>query len=178
MIRAVTEGLSRNPADDRVVIRDVNTVGWHVACVEPAGAHHGWAFSVGFVQTFGHPEVAVFGLPADVLRALLDAIGQQLRAGRTFPDGHVDAALAPPYPCVFRAVHVGWHPVALPSAAWFYGERAFTAVQLFWPDRAQRLPWDAGFDPDLAAFQPLLFLDDATAARIGPITEASAHASD
>jgi hypothetical protein len=68
--------------------------------------------------------------------------------------------------------------VVLPSAAWFYGERAFTAVQLFWPDRAQRLPWDAGFDPDLAGFQPLLFLDDATAARIGPIVRASAPASD
>lgn len=168
----------RTPGNDRLVIRDVNTVGWHVACVEPAGGHHGWAFSVGFVQTFGHPEVTIFGLPSDVHRALLDAIGQQLRAGRTFPDGHVDASLAPPYPCVFRAVHVGWHAVVLPSASWFYGGREFTAVQLFWPDRTQRLPWDTGFDPGLAGFQPLLFLDDAITARIGPIMEASAPASD
>jgi hypothetical protein len=159
----------RDPETDRLIIKDVNTVGWHVARVEPAGAHHGWAFSVGFVQTFGHPEVAIFGLPDDVLRALLDTIGQHLRAGRRFLDGHEDATLAPPYRCMFRAVHVGWHAAVLPWASWFYGDRAFASVQLFWPDRAQRLPWEAGFDPDLASFQPLLFHGDATAARIGPL---------
>lgn len=175
----MTEGASkRNPDDDRIVIRDVNTVGWHIARVEPAGGHHGWAFTVGFAQTFGHPEVVVFGLPADVLRAMLDAIGLQLRAGRTFPDGHVDAALAPPYRCVFRGVYAGWHAAVLPAASWFYGDRAYAAVQLFWPDREQRWPWDAGFDPGLAEFQPLLFLGDAAGARVGPLVGASARADD
>lgn len=157
------------PQKGRLVIRDVNTLGWHLALVEPAGGHHGWAFSVGFGQTFGHPEVAVFGLPADVLRALLDTISQELRAGRAFPDGHADATLAPPYRCVFRRIDAAWHDAVLPAAAWFYGQRPWAALQLFWPDRADRLPWEAGFDPELTPFQPLLFHADVSAARAGPL---------
>lgn len=165
---------SRSPEADRLIIRNVNTVGWHVELVPPAGGHHGWASSVGFVQTFNHPEVVVFGLPDDVLRALIDAIGQYLRDGRTFRDGHEDASLAPPYRFVFRAVDVAWQPAALPVAAWFYGDRPFTSVQLIWPDRAHRLPWEDGFDPDLLGHQPLLFHPDPTAARVGPLLAAPA----
>ncbi|MEW6683232.1 MAG: DUF4262 domain-containing protein [Nitrospirota bacterium] len=164
---------AHSPLDGRRVIRDINTVGWHVARVPPAGGHHGWAFSVGFAQTFDHPEVAIFGLPDDVLRALLDTIGRHLRAGRTFRDGHEDATLAPPFRFVFRAVDPAWRAAVLPVASWFYGDRSFTAVQSFWPDRAHRLPWEEGFDPDLVGFQPLLFHDDATAARVGPLLASS-----
>jgi hypothetical protein len=171
-------GSGRTPVSDRAVIRDVNTVGWHVACVEPAGTHHGWAFSVGFTQTFRHPEVAIFGLPEDVLRALFDTIGRQLRAGRAYPDGWEDEALAPPYRCVFRAVDAAWLSAVLPVASWFYGDRPFTAVQLFWPDRAQLLPWEAGFDPDLITFQPWLFHPDAAVARIRSLVDADPRASD
>jgi hypothetical protein len=168
----------RTPVHDRVVIRDVNTVGWHVARVEPSGDHHGWAFSVGFAQTFDHPEVAIFGLPDDVTRALLDTIGQQLRSGRMFRDGHEDASLAPPFRFVFRTIDVAWQAAVLPVASWFYGDRSFTSVQLFWPDRAHNLPWEAGFDPDLLSFQPLLFHGDATAARIGPLGVFSSNTRD
>jgi hypothetical protein len=55
----------------------------------------------------------------------------------------------------------------LPDAAWFYGAGSFPALQLVWPDRAHRLPWEEGFDPDLWSFQPLLFHGDASAARVG-----------
>jgi hypothetical protein len=168
---------ARNPNDDRIVIRDVNTVGWHVADVAPSGGHHGWAFTVGFTQTFGHPEVVVFGLPADVLRTILETIGHELRKGRKFPDGHEDATLTPPYRCVFRGVYAGWLGAVLPAASWFYGERVYSAVQLFWPDREQRLPWDSGFDKSLADFQPLLFLSDAAAARVGAVVSAASRAA-
>jgi hypothetical protein len=154
------------PSDSRLVIRDVNTVGWHAAIVEPGNGHHGWAFSIGFTQTFRHPEVAVFGLPGDVLRAVLDAIGQGLHDGRLYADGAEDDLLAPPYRCVFRGIDDSWRDRLLPDAAWFYGARPFPALQLVWPDRAHRYPWEDGFDPDLASFQPLLFHAEAAAARV------------
>jgi hypothetical protein len=154
------------PRDTRLVIRDVNTVGWHAAIVEPDHTHHGWAFSVGFTQTFGHAEVAVFGLPNDVLRAVLDAIGQSLQAGGSFAVGQEDELLAPPYRCVFREIDDAWRDRLLPDAAWFYGARPFPALQLVWPDRSHRLPWDTEFDPGLLSFQPLLFHADVGAARV------------
>ena len=164
------------PENGRLVIRDVNTTGWHIARVAPAGDHHGWAFSVGFAQTFDHPEVAIFGLPDDVTRALLGTIGQQLRAGRTFRDGHEDASLAPPFRFLFRTIDVAWQAAVLPVASWFYGDRPFSSVQLFWPDRNHKFPWDAGFDPHLVPFQPLLFHGDAAAARIDSLGVGSSNA--
>lgn len=158
------------------MIREVNTVGWHIARVPPAGDHHGWAFSVGFAQTFDHPEVAVFGLPDDVTRALLDTIAQQLRAGAAFHDGYQDASLAPPFRFVFRSIDVTWQAAVLPVASWFYGGRSFAALQLFWPDRAHKLPWEPGFDQDLVSFQPLLFHGDAAAARIDSLGVGSSNA--
>ncbi len=155
------------PSESRLVIRDVNTIGWHAAIVEPANAHYGWAFSVGFAQTFHHPEIAVFGLPNDVLRALLDTIGRTLRAGRSYAEGQEDDLLVLPYRCVFRGIDDSWRDRMLPDAAWFYGARPFSALQLVWPDRAHRFPWDDGFDRELASFQPLLFHAEAAAARVG-----------
>ncbi|MFZ5874974.1 MAG: DUF4262 domain-containing protein [Nitrospirota bacterium] len=154
------------PRDTRLMLRDVNTVGWHAAIVEPDHAHHGWAFSVGFTQTYQHPEIAVFGLPHDVLRAVLDAIAQSLQAGCSYADGQEDVLLAPPYRCVFRGIDEAWRDRLLPDASWFYGARPFPALQLVWPDRSHRLPWDEAFDVGLASFQPLLFHADATAARV------------
>lgn len=162
------------PRDTRALIRDVNTLGWHAAIVEPDNGHHGWAFSVGFSRTFHHPEIAVFGLPDDVLRAMLDAIGQALRDGRSYRDGQEDAGLAPPYRCVFRGIDASWRNRLMPDAAWFYGEGSFPALQLVWPDRAHRLPWEEEFDPDLRSFQPLLFHGDASAARVAAFLD---HAS-
>lgn len=158
-------GAGHAPKNGRLVIRDVNVSGWHVSCVEPTGGHHGWAFSVGFLQTFGHPEVAIFGLPVDVERTLLDAIGQGLRDGRTFLEGTEDETLASPYRCVFKRIEPTWISAVLPAAAWFYGGRDFPAVQLFWPDRAHRFPWEEHFDGQLQTFQPLLFHADAESAR-------------
>ena len=103
------------PADSRLVIRDVNTVGWHAVIVEPDNWHHGWAFSIGFTQTFDHPEVAVFGLPTDVLREVLDVIGRTLQEGRSYADGQENDLLAPPYRCVFRGIDVSWRDRLLPD---------------------------------------------------------------
>ncbi|MFZ5861242.1 MAG: DUF4262 domain-containing protein [Nitrospirota bacterium] len=158
--------MERRPENGRLVIHDVNTVGWHAVIVTPDNGHHGWAFSVGFTQTFSHPEVAVFGLPNDVLSGLLDAIGRSLQEGGSYADGQEDTLLAPPYRCVFRGVDEMWRNRLLPDAAWFYGGRPFPALQLVWPDRGHHLPWEEEFDVGLRSFQPLLFHADIAAARV------------
>lgn len=161
----MTAADGRSPARDRRVIHDVNTRGWHVVQIPARGPRHGWAFSVGFFHTFGHPEIVVFGLPDDVSTTLIDATGARVRGGARFPDGSEDEALMRPYRCAFRAVHAGWHQPVLGAARWFYQERDFSAIQLFWPDRAHRLPWDQAFDPELRDIQPLLFCAEPSAAR-------------
>ncbi|MBI3606762.1 MAG: DUF4262 domain-containing protein [Nitrospirae bacterium] len=147
----------RSAVGDRQVIHDVNTVGWHVVQVTPQGAHHGWAFSIGLFHTFRHPEVVVFGLPDDVMATLIQTIGHAIRSGGSFQDGQENLDLMRPYRCVFRAVDPVWSAPVLAHATWFYGGQEFPALQLFWPDREHRFPWEEVFDPELVSFQPVLF---------------------
>jgi len=147
----------RSAAGDRKVIHDVNTSGWHVVQVAPQGGHHGWAFSIGLFHTFRHPEIVVFGLPDDVMDTLIHTIGNAIRRGVAFQDGHENPDLMRPYRCVFKTVEPLWYARVLAHATWFYGGHDFPALQLFWPDREHRFPWHEAFDPELVSFQPLLF---------------------
>ena len=44
-------------------------------------------------------------------------------------------------------------------AAWFYSSWDFPALQIVWPDKQSLYPWDAEFNPDWKAAQPLLDRD-------------------
>lgn len=168
----------RSPARDRRVIHDINTRGWHVVQVPPRPPRREWAFSLGLFQTFDHAEIVVFGLPADVSATLIDAVGTRVRSGARFADGDEDGGLMRPYRCAFRAVAEVWRPLVLGDASWFYRERSFPAVQLFWPDRAHRLPWDHAFDPELLEFQPLLFFPEVGPARAASLLVAGGDPPD
>lgn len=52
------------PADDndQKLLDDVQGHGWHVIGVEADNEGPAFAYSIGLYQTFGHPEVVVFGL--------------------------------------------------------------------------------------------------------------------
>lgn len=41
----------------------------------------------------------------------------------------------------------------------FYGQADFKAVQLFWPDRSGKFPWEEGFDESFRRIQPDLALE-------------------
>ena len=43
---------------------------------------------------------------------------------------------------------------------WYYGDRAFDAVQCFWPGPNGRHPWHPAFDPEWEGRQPLLYEEE------------------
>ena len=93
----------------------------------------------------GHPELILFGLPPDLCRPVLRAVAADLVAGRrTVTAGqHADDVLAGHE---VRFVEVTEPERHLPVAAQFYATTgaAVRALQIVWPDRYRRWPWDTG----------------------------------
>lgn len=123
------------------------------------------SYTIGLLERFDHPEIAVTGLSFAVAQSLLNDLGKRIagdpdagRAGERLADGQVIADIAN-FPAVLRAIH--------PShfAAWFgrgveqAGEKGkrFAALQLVWPDPQGHFPWDAEFDEAYRLYQPPLY---------------------
>jgi hypothetical protein len=98
--------------------------------------------------------VILFALDAEVAHDILWDVYRDAKGGRKFPIGvrvsdifaNVESFLVPmgkqPY-----AEHLGW-------SRWFYSGDEFPCVQLVWPDKKGRFPWDAGIEESFKRLQP------------------------
>lgn len=148
----------RSRADERL-LEDVANYGWHVAIVPPEEDSPGWAYSVGFLSTFGHPEVVVFGLPPEDAHALVNDVGDRIRNGITAEESAAIGDLLTGRICAVRGVAGRWKAALLEAATWFHGREDMPVLQILWADADGRLPGDAGFTELPAEAQPLLHRD-------------------
>ncbi len=139
----------------------IETAGW---ALEPVAARidtdpptPGYAYSIGFPQAFSFPEVVVFGLTPVAARGLIGLVADALRGGTEIPIavevvGLLDNGLR----CQFAPVELGeWGPMFATATAFHRGS-AYDMVQLLWPDRFGRMPYEAGFDTRVVHAQPVI----------------------
>jgi hypothetical protein len=146
------------PADagDEQLHRDVREHGWHVVLIEADAEGPGFAFSVGLYETFGHAEVILFGLNVGVMHRLINAIGEQIRAGERYEHLHEADEVLESHNVCFRTVERRHYREYLGYALWFYQGDSFPALQCFWPDVESRYPWHPECSRAIAALQPIL----------------------
>ena len=113
------------------------------------------AYTVG-LHAKGHPEIVVVGLPPDMACDLLGECGADVENGCRFEPGTRTADLLDDYEVRFGAIAAPTLAEVCLGAVLHYGEGAFTAIQLIWPDPAGCFPGEAEVDPDMAECQPLL----------------------
>lgn len=139
----------------------VETNGW---ALEPVAARAdtdppvpGYAYSIGFPEAFGFPEVVVVGLTPSTANDLVGVVADLLRGGTEIPVGvELQGVLDGELRCTFLPIDDDVAHAMLPTArAWRRGA-PFTAVQMLWPDRNGFLPTEPGFDRRLVAAQPLI----------------------
>jgi hypothetical protein len=131
----------------------VEVFGWAVQAVFAVEeGHPEWAYTIG-LHHFGHPEIIVTTLPQRVAHNILNNVGEQVKQGQRFEVG-------PLYDKIIEGYGVTFRPVPDVSAGeWFnvahnyWGGYSFDALQLVWPDKEGRFPWQAGYS---SLFQPLL----------------------
>jgi hypothetical protein len=143
-------------ASDLRLMADVAQAGYHVVGGASTGGAPAFAFSVGLFRSFDHPEVAVFGLPTEVLDGAVRRIAERIRAGGRFDEGDVVEGLVEARTVAFRRIVPRHYPTHLGHAVWFHGGARFPALQAIWSEGGH-FPWERWFPRTRRDDQPVLF---------------------
>jgi hypothetical protein len=144
---------------DRTIAANVERYGWSVSGVHGDDELPGWAYSIGMYHTLRSPEVAVFGLPPGTGMRIVNIVGEQIRDGRPVRQDEQRDDVLTGYPVAFRAVQLDWSPTFFGAGMDFYRLPYLPVVQVFWPDREGRFPWDPSVEETCRSSQPMLWLD-------------------
>ena len=74
--------------------------------------------------------------------------------GVKYSAGDQTSDLLDGYTCAFRTVNPLQYRETCTWTVWFYESDRFPALQLFWPDKQNRFPWEPDFDQQLQGRQP------------------------
>jgi hypothetical protein len=152
-MRPLTDDLA--PAE-RDVLAHIEEYGCHVTTVAADEHGPGYAFSTGLWHKFQQPEVVVVGLPHDVATQLINLVCDDAEDGVRYAEGDRTDNLLHGYFVTFRAVPRTHYPGWLGIALWAYQSDDFPVLQLVWPDKQGRFPWQEGVREGFLASQPLL----------------------
>jgi hypothetical protein len=90
------------------------------------------------------------------MHRLINDVGERVRDGMRYSAGELSNEFLEGYDVTFRAVptfqytgHLGW-------AIWLYGGASFPVLQMIYPDRQHRWPWDDAAAADFRERQPIL----------------------
>jgi hypothetical protein len=151
-----------DPSEQKV-LDDVEQYGLHVVNVLAEGDLPEFSYTIGLYKNFNHPEVLVYGLARERAHRLLNDLGDDLRAGEKYLVGQTYDSLLEGYLCTFRTIPTAQYREHLGWASWFYDHGDFPSLQLVYPDREGRWPWQDGVSEGFRRNQ--LILADAPAPR-------------
>ena len=120
------------------------------------------------IPILGQPEVLVYGLPKDLMHAVIMSLFEQCRdKGLTLEDGAKVSDLIDNYECTLREItdpkahraHFGW-------ANWHHhhrtGDPLTRAFQIVWPDpQSRKFPWEDGCAENVVQWQAGLYDTEA-----------------
>jgi hypothetical protein len=135
---------------ERRLIQDIDQNGYSV--VHQAGS----CYTVGLWHKHRHPELIVFGLPAERGQQLLGRAVEEIQQGRRLEVGTPIDRLTEDYCLRAMPVKVEHHREYLSYNRWFYRGDDFHAWQLIWPDADHQFPDDPRHPQRLRELQPQL----------------------
>lgn len=143
-------------ASERKLLDDVKKFGWSCIGIAPEGTSGPFSFTVGFEQTYGHPELAIFGLPGEVAHGIFANAAHLIKTGRKFEPGTTTDELLQSFECSMVEVPKAAYREHFGFANWFYEGEGYRMTQIAWPDKNGLFPWQPGVHPQVNALQPVL----------------------
>ncbi|KTF69989.1 DUF4262 domain-containing protein [Sphingomonas sp. HT-1] len=139
---------------DQDFVEKVRQYGWAFTSVPADEQGPGFRFTTGLWHSTGHAELILFSMKRDIVRDVFADLFRAAKAGNRLPTSEsTDRAFAN-LPAYAFPVATRFYPEYLGRSRWFYGGDDFPCLQIVWPDRESRFPWQPGFNPEFADDQP------------------------
>jgi hypothetical protein len=133
---------------EKRLVAEIEQKGWSI--VHQAGS----CYTVGLWRTARHPELIVFGLPAERAQLLLEQAAAEVASGMILCNPV--EGLTQDYPLQIHPVLPGYHKEYLAYNRWYYRGDGFHAAQLVWPDPDRRFFDHPDYPSHLHQIQPQL----------------------
>ena len=118
---------------------DIEKHGWHVLSVFGDDSPN-FSYTIGFKETFNHPEILMSGLSMELMHQLLNDIGKLIKKGYSFNNGDTCNEVIKGYLVKFLTVDYSHKDEYFRAASAHYGEGNFEALQCVWPDQDGNFP--------------------------------------
>ncbi len=144
-----------NEVESRI-INNIKTIGWSVVMIEATPYFPSFAYTIGLWKNYKHPEIIAFGLSVKTLHSVLNIAGENIKNGKSYLVNTVYSDFFDEGSSQLISVDARSIQDYFGYAIWFNNGPGFPALQLVWPDRNNKLPWQNGFDEAFIDRQPLL----------------------
>ena len=148
--------MSTIPPSKQKIIDDIQQYGWHVIKVTEDDLGPGFGYSVGFFETFAHPEVLIIGLKLDLIHSLINKIGKELRLGKTFNSDTFSENVLDNFKFYFTWVDKKFYDEYVGQAQWYYSNKDFPLLQCLYPTTKGIYPWENEWPENIKNLQPIL----------------------
>lgn len=134
----------------------IENYGWFVIQVLEDDNNPPFGYSIGLFETFGHAEVLIVGLKLELIHSLINIIGEQIRNGTTFHEGHFYSDILTDYQCYLTSVDPANYSDYVYQAVKYYNGEDFPLLQCIYPTVKNVYPWETEWPEEIAYLQPIL----------------------
>ena len=147
---------SAQDSGEQKLLDDVAEFGWHCMKVSGDTEHEPFTYTIGLFQSYGHPELLIYGLPGEVAHSVLTIAANAAAAGKPLSMAKPTEELLEGYSCVFVSVPRAEYAEHVGFARWYYEGDDFPVEQVVWPSKAGLFPWHPNASAAFRAKQPVL----------------------
>jgi|SRR5450631_20715 hypothetical protein len=125
----MTTNPQHDTSDDleRQVIHYINKFGWHAVNVIEDDTHPPWTYTIGFHDTWNHPELIIIGRSRATAHHILETIANGLDHDRRLDLNATTDTLVAGTPCFLVEVADRYYSDYVGFAKWYYRRRAIPA---------------------------------------------------
>lgn len=136
----------------------IQRAGFAFLSIGQDGSTPPFAYTVGITETYGCPELIIFGVGQNVADAVFNGVVGKIKNGEHFDDGDVIVELLN-MPVAIKAVsNEIATPFALNVASRYKGTKYLpTFQQIVYPDQSGAFPWEAEYDEGMRRIQSELW---------------------
>ncbi len=143
---------------ERLVRDDVQREGWSlIYVIDDKEVDPPFAYSVGFYETFGHPEIIIIGMTEALANPVINNMGIRIELeGIRYEGGRYYGDILEGFDCYLHAVRKEFYPAYVGWDIWYYDGDDFPLLQCVFPCDRGLFPWDPGAPTLLRKCQSVL----------------------